>query len=243
MTTEQTIAENNQLQTNLAMEVLDRLLYLKARSFIGIDHKDFQRVMGDVKFAVQKFELSSDSKICPYLTELIMKIMFYHELSIQCSGQLVSPSSSLGDIVYAHFPKLSTSIIDGNYRSKEIYSACLNEAEKLTLELHEILNEPIELSTLKNKKLKSLATKVKQPRSDKNFIATMAILFGSFGVHKFILGYKKEGFIMLGLLFFSANIFKINLGLVIGIIEGIIYLSKSHRGFQKTYISGKREWF
>jgi hypothetical protein len=33
------------------------------------------------------------------------------------------------------------------------------------------------------------------------------------------------------------------LGGVIGIIEGIIYLTKSDEEFQKIYIEGKKAWF
>lgn len=62
------------------------------------------------------------------------------------------------------------------------------------------------------------------------------ILLGAFGVHKFILGYTTEGVIQLILGFCG-------IGWVIGVIEGIIYLTKSDEEFVRTYIQNKRGWF
>jgi TM2 domain-containing membrane protein YozV len=63
-----------------------------------------------------------------------------------------------------------------------------------------------------------------------------AILVGGFGVHKFILGYTTEGIIqlVLGLC---------GIGSILGIIEGIIYLTKSDEEFVRTYIQSKKGWF
>ena len=66
----------------------------------------------------------------------------------------------------------------------------------------------------------------------------LAIVVGSFGVHKFILGYQKEGFIMLGITlvgiltscFFVGIIGPAATG-IIGLVEGIIYLTKSDQEF------------
>jgi len=74
----------------------------------------------------------------------------------------------------------------------------------------------------------------------------LAIIFGSFGVHKFILGYTKEGVIMLlatfvlGILSFGLLVWLVGL---IGIIEGIIYLTKSDEEFYQTYQVNKKSWF
>ena len=69
-----------------------------------------------------------------------------------------------------------------------------------------------------------------------------AIFIGSFGIHKFILGYTSAGLIMLlvSLLTCGIGIFVMH---VIGIIEGIMYLSKSDAEFYQTYMVGKKEWF
>ena len=74
--------------------------------------------------------------------------------------------------------------------------------------------------------------------ADKKIIVGIcAILLGGFGVHKFILGYTNEGIIqlVLGLCF--------GIGTIIGIIEGIIYLTKSDEEFVRTYVYGKKGWF
>ena len=63
------------------------------------------------------------------------------------------------------------------------------------------------------------------------------ILLGWLGVHKFILGYTKEGIIQI-LLSFVCGI-----GAIIGIIEGIIYLTKSDEEFVATYVQNKKGWF
>ncbi|HEX3085557.1 MAG TPA: TM2 domain-containing protein [Pyrinomonadaceae bacterium] len=74
--------------------------------------------------------------------------------------------------------------------------------------------------------------------ADKKLVAGLCgILLGGFGVHKFILGYTNEGIIqlVLGLCF--------GIGGIIGIIEGIIYLTKSDEDFVRTYIYGHKGWF
>ena len=72
------------------------------------------------------------------------------------------------------------------------------------------------------------------------------ILLGGFGVHKFILGYNTEGIIMLAAwvigMFLTCGIASIAVGIV-GLIEGIIYLTKSDEDFVRTYIQGKKAWF
>jgi TM2 domain-containing membrane protein YozV len=76
-------------------------------------------------------------------------------------------------------------------------------------------------------------------------VGLAAILFGALGVHKFMLGYKKAGTIMLlvGVLgWFPFAIPTLLVGLV-GIVEGIIYLRKSDAEFAATYLRKKREWF
>jgi TM2 domain-containing membrane protein YozV len=64
------------------------------------------------------------------------------------------------------------------------------------------------------------------------------ILLGGFGVHKFILGYTTEGLIQIAI-----TIVTCGLGGIIGLIEGIIYLTKSDEEFVRTYIQGKKGWF
>ncbi len=83
--------------------------------------------------------------------------------------------------------------------------------------------------------------------ADKKLAAGICgILLGSLGVHKFILGYNTEGIIMLAV---TIVVSVVSCGLlwpvmwVIGLAEGIIYLTKSDEEFVKTYIQAKRGWF
>ncbi|MDA8768727.1 hypothetical protein N9M71_01185 [Winogradskyella sp.] len=78
----------------------------------------------------------------------------------------------------------------------------------------------------------------------------LAILLGQLGVHKFILGYNKEGGILLGLWIVGAVLTCVGIGVLllwalglIGLIEGIIYLTKSDEEFYNTYQVGKKPWF
>ncbi len=78
----------------------------------------------------------------------------------------------------------------------------------------------------------------------------LAIILGSLGVHKFILGYQKEGFILLGVTIAAYVLLCVGIGFllvwipsVIGLIEGIIYLTKSDEEFYNTYQVGKKPWF
>lgn len=73
-----------------------------------------------------------------------------------------------------------------------------------------------------------------------------ALFFGSLGVHKFYLGYIKEGIITLLIAIFSPWItFGFSLiGIwIVVIIEGILYLTKSDEDFKNTYVINKRPWF
>jgi TM2 domain-containing membrane protein YozV len=89
----------------------------------------------------------------------------------------------------------------------------------------------------------SLAGVAVTPKSDKRVLAgVMGILFGAFGVHKFILGYTTEGLIMLLVTVLTLGIGGIVMA-IIGIIEGITYLTKSDAEFQSTYVVGKKGWF
>lgn len=70
----------------------------------------------------------------------------------------------------------------------------------------------------------------------------LAILVGSLGVHKFILGYTTEGVIMLLVTVLTCGIAGVAMSIV-GIIEGIMYLTKSDEEFVRTYIQNKKGWF
>ncbi len=78
----------------------------------------------------------------------------------------------------------------------------------------------------------------------------LAIILGSLGIHKFILGYQKEGLILLAatligwvLTCVGVGIFLVWITGLIGLIEGIIYLTKSDEEFYNTYQAGQKPWF
>jgi len=75
--------------------------------------------------------------------------------------------------------------------------------------------------------------------ADKKLVAGICgIVIGWAGVHKFILGYTTEGIIQLVI-----SLVTCGAGGIIGIIEGIIYLTKSDEDFVRTYIQNKKGWF
>jgi len=88
-----------------------------------------------------------------------------------------------------------------------------------------------------------MTTTAKPAGADKKIAAGICgILLGGLGIHKFILGYTKEGVIML-----LISVLTLGLGAfisgIIGLIEGIIYLTKSDEDFVATYVTGKKGWF
>lgn len=79
--------------------------------------------------------------------------------------------------------------------------------------------------------------------ADKKIIAgILGILLGAFGIHKFVLGYNKQGLIMLLVTVLTFGIGGFIMG-IIGLIEGILYLIKPDEEFVATYITGKKGWF
>lgn len=89
--------------------------------------------------------------------------------------------------------------------------------------------------------------------ADKKIAAGICgIILGGLGIHKFILGYNQEGIILLATYLVAFIIAMVTCGIgvplvfipsVIGIIEGIIYLTKSDEEFVQTYIINKKPWF
>ncbi len=91
------------------------------------------------------------------------------------------------------------------------------------------------------------------PGAEKKLAAGLCgILLGGLGIHKFILGYNQEGIILISVYLVAFIIAMISCGIgtplifvapVIGIVEGIIYLTKSDEEFVQTYIRNKKPWF
>jgi TM2 domain-containing membrane protein YozV len=68
------------------------------------------------------------------------------------------------------------------------------------------------------------------------------ILLGSLGVHKFILGYTGAGLVMLLVTVLTCFI-AAPVTSIIGLIEGIVYLTRSDADFVRTYVEGSKPWF
>ncbi len=73
----------------------------------------------------------------------------------------------------------------------------------------------------------------------------LGILLGGLGIHKFVLGYYIPGLIMLFVTVFGSHFIHfgpIVMG-IIGLIEGITYLTKTDEDFSYIYIVNKKNWF
>ncbi len=64
----------------------------------------------------------------------------------------------------------------------------------------------------------------------------LGILLGGFGAHKFYLGNTQTGLLQI-----LSNC--VCAGGIIGLIEGIMYLTKSNEDFYQQYIVEKKQWF
>jgi TM2 domain-containing membrane protein YozV len=78
--------------------------------------------------------------------------------------------------------------------------------------------------------------------SKKTAAGVCGILLGSLGVHKFILGMTTPGIIMLLVSVLSCGILAVVMH-TIGLVEGIIYLTKSDSEFYQQYAVEKKGWF
>jgi TM2 domain-containing membrane protein YozV len=74
----------------------------------------------------------------------------------------------------------------------------------------------------------------------KTTAAICAILLGAFGVHKFILGNTTPAIIMLVM---GISCCLLPVSQIIGLIEGIMYLTKSDDDFYQQYAVDKKGWF
>lgn len=83
----------------------------------------------------------------------------------------------------------------------------------------------------------------KIPGADKRVAAGVCgILLGGLGIHKFILGYSTAGVIMLLTSLLSCGLLYPIMHLI-GLIEGILYLTKTDEEFVAAYVNRKKEWF
>ena len=140
-------------------------------------------------------------------------------------------NKDLGDKAEEAFDKAKDAAKEAAGNAKEAASDFADEAKKTANEFSEGLKN----AGGDNKKI---------------LAGILGIVLGAFGVHKFILGYNKEGGILLGITLIGivltclgVGIFMIWISQLIGLIEGIIYLTKSDEEFYYTYQAGKKPWF
>ena len=137
-------------------------------------------------------------------------------------------NKDLGDKAEEAFDKAKDAAKEAAGDAKEAAGEFAEEAKKTANEFSEGVKETLNAD---NKKI---------------LAGILAIVLGGFGIHKFIFGYTKEGIIML--------VATVILGVVtcgiagwvvwiVGLIEGIIYLTKSDEEFYNTYQAGKKPWF
>lgn len=75
-------------------------------------------------------------------------------------------------------------------------------------------------------------------QSQRVLAGVLGILIGSLGVHRFVLGDTTGGLIRIGI-----TVVTCGAGGIIGLVEGIIYLTKTDEQFVQEYQIGKKAWF
>ncbi|MEO0525788.1 MAG: TM2 domain-containing protein [Bacteroidota bacterium] len=144
-------------------------------------------------------------------------------------------NKDLGDKASEAFDDAKDAAKEAAGDAKEAASDFADEAKETAKEFTDSAKEAFQSAGGDNKKM---------------LAGILAIIFGSLGVHKFILGYQKEGIILLGatiigyatLCIFIGSFILMATG-IIGLIEGIMYLTKSDEEFYNTYQVGKKPWF
>ena len=135
--------------------------------------------------------------------------------------------------------------------AKEKAQKAKEKAEKIKDEVKEDMGEFKDEAKKTAEEFKEgLRTATSDGDNKKILAGLLAIFLGWAGIHKFILGYQKEGIIMLVLSILGLALSCIGIGFfitwamgIIGLVEGIIYLTKSDVEFYNTYQVGRRPWF
>jgi len=110
---------------------------------VGVSYMDLPGVITSAKLATQLFEKSKDYHVCPYLSELIKKNMFYYELSFQCFHKRYENyvfSTDLEEIIINLFPELKGKRLYINFDS--IVQTIWSKAAQCSDEINEILEFP-----------------------------------------------------------------------------------------------------
>ena len=104
------------------------------------------------------------------------------------------------------------------------------------------MTEPTQEPTREPTQGSTQTPNVSEYSSKKIAAGICGILIGCLGIHKFILGMNTPGIIMVLVTVLSCFMLSPVMS-IIGLIEGIIYLTKTDEEFYQTYAIEKKEWF
>ena len=141
-------------------------------------------------------------------------------------------SKSAADAAKEKASKMKEEAKESFEHAKEKAAEIADEAKEAAKEFHAGAKETV------NEMKESWNEATNHGENKKLLAGILAIVIGSLGIHKFILGYTKEGIIQIVLTFVTCGIAGI-----IGLIEGIIYLTKSDEEFYQMYQVNKKPWF
>jgi TM2 domain-containing membrane protein YozV len=77
-----------------------------------------------------------------------------------------------------------------------------------------------------------------QIQSQRVAAGVLGILLGGLGLHRFIIGDVTGGILRIVI-----SVFTCGIGSIIGLVEGIIYLTRTDEQFVAEYQVGKKAWF
>lgn len=77
-----------------------------------------------------------------------------------------------------------------------------------------------------------------QGQSKRVVAGILGIVLGGLGIHRFIIGDTTGGILRIVITVVTCGI-----GNIIGLVEGIIYLTKTDEQFDQEYIINKKAWF
>lgn len=153
-------------------------------------------------------------------------------------------ASELADDAKEVYEEAKEKVSDFAEDAKEATEEFVDDAKEKASELADEATETVDEFTA------GARDAFNQSDNKKIIAGVLAILFGSLGIHKFILGNTKEGLILLGITVLGYATLCLGVGAfilfatsIIGLIEGIIYLTKSDEEFVQTYQVNKKPWF
>lgn len=116
-----------------------------------------------------------------------------------------------------------------------------------TASIIEEMQGEAEEKTGKRHRARSVFTSMRQLSvRDHRAAGILALALGTFGMHKFYLGYHEQGFllllgtILLGAVSFGLGVLAIWL---VAIVEGATYFAMPQEEFERIYVEGTHNWF